>query len=53
MRNGGGSNTFDRDAWRKAGEMGLLLTDVPREYGGANEIMKEIIARAMVDGGKG
>lgn len=25
----------DRDAWRKAGEMGLLLTDIPKEYGGA------------------
>src|SRR5512140_2735483 len=25
----------DRDAWCKAGERGLLLTDIPREYGGA------------------
>jgi len=25
----------DRDAWRKAGDMGLLLTDIPAEYGGA------------------
>jgi acyl-CoA dehydrogenase len=25
----------DRDAWRKAGEMGILLCDVPEEYGGA------------------
>jgi acyl-CoA dehydrogenase len=25
----------DREAWRRVGEMGLLLTDVPREYGGA------------------
>ncbi len=26
---------IDRDAWRKAGEAGLLCTDVPVEYGGA------------------
>ena len=25
----------DRDAWRKAGAMGLLLTDIPEAYGGA------------------
>jgi acyl-CoA dehydrogenase len=25
----------DRDAWRQAGEMGLLLADVPERYGGA------------------
>ena len=25
----------DRDAWRQAGEMGLLLCDVPEDYGGA------------------
>jgi acyl-CoA dehydrogenase len=25
----------DRDAWRKAGEMGILLCDVPEAYGGA------------------
>ena len=25
----------DREAWRKAGEMGLLLADVPEQYGGA------------------
>ncbi len=25
----------DRDAWNKAGEAGLLLTDIPEEYGGA------------------
>ncbi|MEW6759638.1 MAG: acyl-CoA dehydrogenase family protein [Pseudomonadota bacterium] len=25
----------DRELWRKAGEMGLLLADVPEEYGGA------------------
>ena len=24
-----------REVWRKAGEAGLLLTDVPEEYGGA------------------
>ncbi|MBI3514310.1 MAG: acyl-CoA dehydrogenase family protein [Proteobacteria bacterium] len=24
----------DREVWRKAGELGLLLTNVPREYGG-------------------
>jgi acyl-CoA dehydrogenase len=25
---------IDREAWQKAGEMGILLTDVPEEYGG-------------------
>lgn len=25
----------DRELWRKAGEMGLLLADIPEEYGGA------------------
>jgi len=25
----------DREAWNKAGEAGLLLTDIPEEYGGA------------------
>ena len=25
---------IDREAWKKAGEMGILLTDVPEEYGG-------------------
>jgi acyl-CoA dehydrogenase len=25
----------DADVWRKAGEIGLLLSDVPEEYGGA------------------
>lgn len=25
----------DREAWRKAGEMGMLLADVPEEYGGS------------------
>jgi len=25
----------DREAWRKAGEMGILLADVPEQYGGA------------------
>ena len=25
----------DRDIWRKAGDMGILLCDVPEEYGGA------------------
>ena len=25
----------DRDAWRRAGAMGLLLTDIPETYGGA------------------
>ena len=24
----------DRDVWRKAGDLGLLLTNIPREYGG-------------------
>jgi acyl-CoA dehydrogenase len=24
----------DREVWRKAGELGLLLADVPEEYGG-------------------
>ena len=30
-----GQQHVDRDAWRKAGEMGILLCDVPEEYGGA------------------
>lgn len=25
---------IDREAWQKAGEIGLLLTDIPEEYGG-------------------
>ena len=25
----------DRDAWRKAGDMGILLCDIPEQYGGA------------------
>ena len=55
----------DRELWRKAGELGILLADIPEEYGGsggnfahqnarvqriyggANEIMKETIARAL------
>ena len=29
-----GQHHVDRDAWEKAGAMGILLTDVPEEYGG-------------------
>jgi acyl-CoA dehydrogenase len=43
----------DRDAWRKAGEMGLLLTDVPREYGGAGGTFayEAVVAEELVRGG--
>ena len=27
----------DREAWLKAGEMGIVLADIPEEYGGAGE----------------
>ena len=25
----------DREVWQKAGEMGMLLADIPEEYGGS------------------
>ena len=45
----------DRSAWRQAGEMGLLLTDIPEHYGGldgsfAHEaVVYEELARAKVN----
>jgi acyl-CoA dehydrogenase len=45
----------DADAWRKAGDAGLLLSDVPAEYGGGDgsfaheAIVLEELARAGVD----
>ena len=45
----------DRSAWRQAGEMGLLLTDVPEHYGGlggsfAHEVVVyDELARAKVN----
>ncbi len=39
-----------REVWQKAGENGFLCMDVPEEYGGTNEIMKEIIGRAIMKG---
>ena len=48
------ANRPDSDAWNKAGEIGMLLTDIPREYGGlggtfANSaIVLEELARAGV-----
>lgn len=47
----------DREVWRKAGEMGLLLTDIPREYGGAGgtfayeAVVEEELVRAGVNFG--
>src|SRR5438552_7324736 len=44
----------DRDAWRKAGAMGLLLPDIPEAYGGAGAsfafecVVLEEIQRANV-----
>ena len=49
----------DPDAWTKAGETGILLTDVPEEYGGgggtfAHEtVVMEELARAGVHFGSG
>ncbi len=43
----------DREVWRKAGEMGFLLTDVPSEYGGAGGTFayEAVMAEEMVRGG--
>lgn len=43
---------ISREAWRKAGEAGLLLTGVPEEYGGAgaNFLMSAIIIEEMSKG---
>jgi len=43
----------DRAVWSKAGENGFLRPTMPEEYGGTNEITKEVITRAMGLGGKG
>ena len=49
----------DREAWRKAGKVGLLLPDVPEDYGGAGgsfaheAVAIEELARAGVHGGFG
>jgi len=46
----------DREAWRKAGEMGLLLCDVPEQHGGAGAtfahecVVFEELQRANVTG---
>lgn len=46
----------DRNAWLKAGEMGLLLADIPAQYGGAGAsfahecVIFEELARAGVTG---
>jgi Acyl-CoA dehydrogenase, N-terminal domain len=36
-----------REVWRKAGANGFLCMTMPEAYGGAGEIMKEVIARSM------
>lgn len=38
---------MDREVWRKAGANGFLCMTMPEAYGGASEIMKEVIARSM------
>jgi len=49
----------DAEAWKKAGEMGLLLPDVPEEYGGGGgtfayeAVVTEELARAGVAFGSG
>lgn len=49
----------DREAWRKAGKVGLLLPDVPEEYGGAGgtfaheAVVIEELARAGIHSGFG
>ena len=49
----------DKDAWLKAGQAGLLLADVPKEYGGAGgtfaheAVVVEELARAGVHVGLG
>ena len=49
----------DREAWRKAGRVGLLLPDVPEEYGGAGgtfaheAVVIEELARAGIHSGFG
>src|SRR4051812_42093940 len=34
----------DAQAWRKAGEIGLLLPDIPEEYGGGGGTLAHVIA---------
>lgn len=45
----------DRQAWHQAGEMGLLLTDVPKEYGGGGGTFahEAVIAEELVRAGVG
>jgi len=51
-----GQGYVDPAAWRQAGEMGLLLTDVPEQYGGAGgtfaheAILAEALAHAGISG---
>ena len=44
-----GQGYVDREAWRRAGEMGLLCTDIPEEYGGAGGTFahEAILAEAL------
>jgi acyl-CoA dehydrogenase len=30
----------DRELWRKGGEMGMLLADIPEEYGGSGGTLR-------------
>ena len=41
MRRGGANSIgWIAEAWTKAGEVGLLLTDVPEEYGGGGRELR-------------
>jgi acyl-CoA dehydrogenase len=44
----GKDGVVSREVWTKAGAAGLLCPAIPTEYGGgSNEIMRELIVRAL------